>query len=523
MGPRWTTAQLEAAWTHGSMGAESHRSQLPIYFFLAIIVALSLSTGRLLRSNGGAAPRRSTAAGLRNRPSSTRARPSAHQHASSEQPLVSLPSGPLKVSSGQTSQASSLTPSAVTVRPRSPSKTRAAAAPTFRSTKRQCAGYCWSHSRPRASSEVLTRECLVESATFARRGAPDDGQKTPQVDITHVFNPFEGAEQNDMQYRWTMDSISAAIAYGAARGVIVEALAIHFTDETINVPPRSGICALPVLCPSRRPPCRDGSGNSNATCPLFSDVINVGYAAGRGARIVYTNYDIVLERDFYTRIAGMVAAWPSEATQGRGAPNGPTPGRGTRGGSRSGAVLAVSATRRDMIVPASMAAEVASVWGLEEVLSWPETHDHPGTDCLVLPRAFVPCLDLKHLHLGISGWGRLVYSEMRHLAHLVGGMVNESDFHLTRHLGRKNLNATDFIGGHSFHSSLDRARASNSLLYQTHLRQKRRVHDWLRLTPFPVKSRLLSSEERRGATWMIPQQDATCLSAVRASWVPWLS
>lgn len=324
----------------------------------------------------------------------------------------------------------------------------------------QCDGWCWRHERLGVRSGNLTKECLAEAASSTHRY-----HSTPlgprQVDITHVFNPFPGAATKDLQYRWTMDSIAAAKAYAAERGVVVEALAVYYADEVINVPPHSGIRKLPVLCPERRPPCHTGASSSNASCPLFSDIANVGYAMGRGRLLVYTNLDIILETDFYTRVHGLLGGTIGTT----GAPGAP-PGR--RHGKRRGQkpLQAVSLTRRDMRIPLSMAAEVAS-WRLKDIFRWNETSDHPGTDCLVFPRAFLPCLDIASLHLGIAGWGALVLQELRYLAQLSGGRAEAMDYHATRHLGRKKFKAKQFVGAHSFRRDHDNG-VLNTHIYGVH-------------------------------------------------------
>jgi len=48
-------------------------------------------------------------------------------------------------------------------------------------------------------------------------------------------------QSKDLQYSWTLKAIDRAVRYAASRGITVEVLAVHFSDEKLNV---SGIGEL---------------------------------------------------------------------------------------------------------------------------------------------------------------------------------------------------------------------------------------------------------------------------------------
>ena len=64
---------------------------------------------------------------------------------------------------------------------------------------------------------------------------------------------------------------------------------------------------------------------------------------------------------------------------------------------------------------ASAAHGVIHHWTVADVFRWPKTMDHPGHDCFVLPRAWVPCLFFTDSMLGMGYWCVFLFARVARL------------------------------------------------------------------------------------------------------------
>lgn len=165
--------------------------------------------------------------------------------------------------------------------------------------RRFCPRGCWAGLPPR--TDLLTIPCIASAIAETAETV-----RGSQVHITHVVNPFPGAESKDQQYAWTLKAIDKAVRYAARHGIIVEVLAVHFSDEAVDVSQVAGARSVPLLCPWRKAHCVVRKrwqglteGETPIPSPLVPDVWHLGYAQGRGELFAYTNFDIILREDFY--------------------------------------------------------------------------------------------------------------------------------------------------------------------------------------------------------------------------------
>lgn len=74
---------------------------------------------------------------------------------------------------------------------------------------------------------------------------------------------------------------------------------------------------MPLLCPWRKAHCVVRrrwhgltEGEKPIPSPMVSDVWHLGYSLGRGNMFVYTNFDIILREDFYTKALAFIDDTP---------------------------------------------------------------------------------------------------------------------------------------------------------------------------------------------------------------------
>lgn len=304
---------------------------------------------------------------------------------------------------------------------------------------------CWKDPRPLNCTGNLP--CLRHAHTLVTMQAA--AATSPLPNISHVINPLPGAATGDLQYRWTMDSIAGAVAHAAANGINVEVIAVTDCDEIFDATPWPMVKVMPALCPSRRPQFSHLNGSRyymKSKGPLVADIISIGFAVGRGDLLVYTNYDIVLETNFYVALARKVRLSPTM-------PQGPSD-RKREKTAGDGRLLAASLLRRDVKVPASLYAD-ASRWSLRNFLDCDprpcSTAFHPGHDAFAFPRSWAGCMDLAGYALGFGGWGLATLRELRRLADLHSqSVVNPLQLRGTRHLGNKRFSSEEYVGGEDY-------------------------------------------------------------------------
>eukprot|EP00056_Hartaetosiga_gracilis_P004131 m.71830 g.71830 ORF g.71830 m.71830 type:complete len:759 (+) comp11716_c1_seq1:118-2394(+) len=234
--------------------------------------------------------------------------------------------------------------------------------------------------------------------------------------FTHIVNAFD-YDPSDHQYQWTIDALLQAKAKAKLEGIMVEILAIIFQEDSSKVHFPDDINVAPVLCNWRNAHCITSRMRGSLNVKerpgygaLVSDMFQYGYFKGKGRHLVFTNYDIILRNDFYI-----------EAYRQLQQPN----------------VLSVDILRHDMMIPPNVD---VSGWSVGDVFKWKKNSPHPGHDCFIFPRSWVPCLYTRTLMLGIAKWGNAFISMLRKVSKVFGGnmeVVQVMDF--TRHFGKRQM------------------------------------------------------------------------------------
>ncbi|EGD73241.1 hypothetical protein PTSG_04957 [Salpingoeca rosetta] len=266
--------------------------------------------------------------------------------------------------------------------------------------------------------DLLSPRCMAAALAEDMAQQRVDG---PEVTITHVINPFPN-KGRDPQYFWTLDALQAAQEYAAPFGIRVETLAITFQNEHVDLPP--GIKPLKVLCNWRTGHCvtrKRWGGLYTREDPVYAamlpDVWQLGYYYGRGRLFIFTNYDIIVRKDFYVKLVELF--------------------------QQDDSVTVIDNLRRDMVVPVSTN---ISAWTVTDIFNWRGTSKHPGHDCFVLPRAMLPCLQYGEFMMGMGYWGQALITSMRQMLEQYGLKILVDTFHITRHLGHRTGSKEQFIG-----------------------------------------------------------------------------
>eukprot|EP00045_Choanoeca_perplexa_P009664 m.93474 g.93474 ORF g.93474 m.93474 type:complete len:796 (-) comp14986_c0_seq1:24-2411(-) len=282
---------------------------------------------------------------------------------------------------------------------------------------------------------VLSAQCLAAAESLARSPS-----LTPQPHFTHVINPFPN--KHDPQYNWTLQAIQDAVSYGKAHGIVVQVLAVMFQREAMDL--GAPFEEHAILCNWRNGYCsalNRWGGLSPDELPVYGamvdDVWRTGYELGRGKYFIYTNYDIIVRQDFYVKLQEMFEADTK--------------------------LRFIDNFREDLVVPINRSIEG---WSTSDIFAWQRVGEHPGHDCFVLPRVWVPCLHLADFMMGMGYWGVAVVRQIRQLADMFGYHVLVGTFKLTRHLGRRVLSGDKFIGsGKDWQDQHDQQRKHNHWQY----------------------------------------------------------
>ncbi len=117
---------------------------------------------------------------------------------------------------------------------------------------------------------------------------------------------------------------------------------------------------------------------------VVGDIWNIAYLFGTGKHLVFTNYDIIVRKDFYVKNLQHLRENPR--------------------------VAVVDNLRRDLVIAAR--GSIAH-WTVEDLFRWEKTHDHPGHDCFLLPRSWIPCIQFADFVFGIGNWGTTTMRQLK--------------------------------------------------------------------------------------------------------------
>lgn len=213
----------------------------------------------------------------------------------------------------------------------------------------------------------------------------------------------------------TLRSLRIARDYAAQRGISVTLLRTHMVSEPH--PLESGFGDTRPLNRSHidHPGQKRGVHYDDDTprLPLLGDILQRGYESSTAEYVVFTNLDIALFPDFYVKANALLNAGPDALQFTRlGVPH-PTdmPEVSKKGPWRSTdyeTIIAMDASR---------------------------LKHHPGTDCMVLPRAWVPCVEVGQSFLGCAPVGKALWEQLGRLSETcnvktVGTRYAKFTFHL---------------------------------------------------------------------------------------------
>ena len=202
---------------------------------------------------------------------------------------------------------------------------------------------------------------------WATTAAPP--RRAEQSSFTHVINPFDPG--SDVEHKRaqlsTMHSIAHAQALAQAQGINVDVVCAVFEEDVARVNATSygfivavlNVSQLPIL-PQFHHPVR---------LPFLNQIIYAGFLHGKGKYLVYSNIDIGVQPPFYIKLSRQVQVMPD--------------------------------------VPLSLIREefehVGPTFNVEEAYARRGNGlAHPGHDCWVFPRGWVPKLILGFTMVGVS-------------------------------------------------------------------------------------------------------------------------
>lgn len=218
------------------------------------------------------------------------------------------------------------------------------------------------------------------------------------LSFAHIINPFAAkpGTEHDRAQRVTFESMRRALDYVHQHpDVAAEVLAVTFPADAPVIP--SFLKAVPKLSRS----VLDFAGfKQPRQFPLLADILNLGYEHSTADFLIFTNVDIAVQPHFYHAVRDLFAAAP--------------------------APFACAINRRSL---------PDSFHGPEEIEAMYAHHGetHPGFDCFVFPRAFVPKLRLGHVCVGSTHLDYLLLANLDLLADFRFQILR--DLHLTFHLG----------------------------------------------------------------------------------------
>ena len=286
-------------------------------------------------------------------------------------------------------------------------------------------------------ADVLTAACIEAQPQSQPPAATATATATARgkARLTHLLNPFE---TSDPHFNFTFRSIGAALKHAAKHGVEVEVLGVTFSDESVVLPPEAEglVTLLPVLNPTRTAGkylqsrgLPFGTEEKPLRTPLVADVFQAGYERATAPTLVWTNFDLIVAPDFYTSIItqldGTVFVDSTTSTAGAADPDlpdaqplpavppppppPPPPGFKAKPG--------FSVLRLDVMIDKAKVPSLAD-WSVADVYNVADTRAQGGHDCMVLPRRWVPCVQMHDMVFGVGGWGFAVFMEFIRLSEL---------------------------------------------------------------------------------------------------------
>lgn len=205
-------------------------------------------------------------------------------------------------------------------------------------------------------------------STWASQAQPP--LRAENISFTHVINPFKGGQDPEHRHaqQTTLQSIAHAAALANAVGVHVDVVCVMYPEDVPHIDvckePGFKIALMNVsaidLLPQFKHPVR---------LPFLNQILYAGWLHGRGHHLVYTNIDIGVQAPFYLKIARQLQLYPD------------TP---------------LSLIREEF-------ERTPPTFGVEQALAWRGAGlGHPGHDCWVFPRDWVPKLVLGFTLVGVS-------------------------------------------------------------------------------------------------------------------------
>lgn len=215
--------------------------------------------------------------------------------------------------------------------------------------------------------------------------------------FTHVINPFAAAgSEHGRAQQVTFASLRRAVEEAKREGIGVEVLAVTFPEdlETVEAPARGvgrlerSVQEIRRLTPVRR-------------FPLLTDLLRIAYEEGRGEYLVYSNIDIALQPHFYVAAAEMIR----------------------QQGMRD---FAATITRRTIGDQFQSPDELAAMYTAPSL-------PHPGCDCFIFPRRYVPELRLGNVCIGTRFFDWLLVANLDAISGFQFQKLEQE--HLTFHIG----------------------------------------------------------------------------------------
>lgn len=278
--------------------------------------------------------------------------------------------------------------------------------------------------RPWASqrTDILSRHCLTQVREKLK------GQSTT-ISFTHVINPFP---TSDVHFNWTIAAIEGAYRKAIADKIEIEILAILFEHEDVVLP--DFVTKLRILNSSRAAGdylrnlgVEFGPQEVPLHGPIVSDVFQAIYDHASANVVIWSNFDLIVHENFYIEILGKLAETPS--------------------GTRLHNAVGFSTLRLDMLIPLQRFPTLGD-WTVNDFFRWNYSRPQAGHDCMVFPKMWIPCMELRYMVFGVGGWDHAVYSQMKRLARLENKnfitltpgkeLPAES---ITRHIGSQIANA----------------------------------------------------------------------------------
>lgn len=212
--------------------------------------------------------------------------------------------------------------------------------------------------------------------------------------IGHVVNPVDLGANSDLYIAQPVTFESMRRAKAAATGVVdVELMAVGYPEDA-GAMPHDGFNLLPSL---ERSVLDTGDFEVPRKLPLLGDLIGSGFSGSNVDYLVFTNVDIALTPQFYTRVAEMIDAGHD----------------------------AIIINRRTISKTHSSVASIGAMYA-------EYGEDHPGYDCFVIKRELFEQFNLGQVCVGVHMIGRVLLWNLKAFAR---NLLIETKEHLTFHIG----------------------------------------------------------------------------------------